>query len=360
MGNDPAQDTLWSIPGDGVLARQGSLVLLVSIGDQGFAQALLDLLARVSKDGGDGRDLADAVGAEIERHQSWGGAEPGPAVVSFGPVSFGSAPGPAFGPAGGGTAFAVSGTACVDLSTPHGSERLTVAHPSMVLKSTVGVGVHSVRAALDREQSGSGTDRFTRLDGGTVRAGGLSYYSAAAYPAAAPAPDGPEPDPDGTGPAVALRVPESAEPDTADYGFSPNTLVGTVIPAVKRPAPGPSLGALILEDGTTLPVDGDYVIGRDPEQDQSVAARTARPLRITDAKHTVSRVHARIHLDQGQVLITDLGSANGTHVQARDGQMPLLLEPHVPVPVVPGARIFVGAPCLRYERSVDGNYVGKV
>lgn len=346
MGNDPAQDTLWSIPGDGVLARQGGLVLLVSIGDQGFAQALLDLLARVSKDGGDGRDLADAVGAEIERHQSWGGAEAGPAVVSFGPVSFGSAPGPAFGPAGGGTAFAVSGTACVDLSTPHGSERLTVAHPSMVLKSTVGVGVHSVRAALDREQSGSGTDRFTRLDSGTVRAGGLSYYSGSGSA--------------DTGPVEAPGVLESAEPDTADYGFSPNTLVGTVIPAVKRPAPGPSLGALILEDGTTLPVDGDYVIGRDPEQDQSVAARTARPLRITDAKHTVSRVHARIHLDQGQVLITDLGSANGTHVQARDGQMPLLLEPHVPVPVVPGARIFVGAPCLRYERSVDGNHVGKV
>lgn len=334
MGNDPSQDILWSIPGDGVLARQGSLVLLISIDDDGFTESLLDLLVRVSKDGGDGRALADAISVQVEGHHSWGAPEAGPAVVSF-------------GPAGAGMAFGVSGTASVDLSTSHGDLRLTAEHPSMLLRSTVGAPVRSIRAALDRDGSGEQTDRFSRLDSGSVRAGGLSYYAAGSTAGAA---EDPAPDPEATGPALVLREPAAMEPDTADDGFSPNTLVGTVLPAL-QPVPGQSLGVLVLDDGTTLPVDGDYVIGRDPGQDQSVAAGTARGLRVTDANHTVSRVHARIHLDQGRVLITDLGAANGTHVHLRDAQMPLLLEPHVPVPIQHGTRIFVGAPCLRFEQA---------
>lgn len=332
MGNPPSQDTLWSLPGEGVLARQGGLVLLTGIDDGEFADSLLDLLGRVSADGGDGRALADAVGARLEEHRSWGGPEAGPAVVSF-------------GPAGNGMAFSVSGRASVDLSTAHGDEWLTAVHPSMVLKTTVGMPVRSVRAALDRDEPGSEADRFSRLDSGTVRAAGLSYYPPGDRPGR-PA-DGPGPD--DTDPSLA--VPE-------EYGFSPNTLVGTVIPLRPRVA-GQPLGELILDDGTALPVEGAYVIGRDPDQDQSVAAGAARPLRITDAKQTVSRVHARVQVDGDQVLITDLGSANGTHVQPRDAPMPLLLEPRVPVPIQPGTRIFVGAPYLRYERSDDGNRAEK-
>lgn len=404
MGNDPSQDTLWSIPGSGVLARQGSLVLLTSIDDHSFAESLLDLLARVSKDGGDGRALADAIGAQTEEHHSWGGSEAGPAIVSF-------------GPAGDGMAVSVFGSACADLSTAHGAVRLTADHPSMLLKSTVGTPVQSVRAALDRDDSSNETDRFSRLDSGTVRAGGLSYYSA---PSAAATPG--EPGAESTGPREAWPVPEQAgqvvaryepgpgKPDAQESSSSPSTLVGMVLPAPEpspepgyapvgaqpnagspvvlgiyceyghftdpdaqscvtcgtwirerpappEPGPRPPLGVLILDNGAALAVDGDYVIGREPAQDPSVASGTARPLRIADAKSTISRVHARVHLEGWRVLLTDLGAANGTHVQTPDAQMPLLLEPQVPVPIRPGTRIFVGAPCLKYERSHDGNHV---
>ncbi|MCL2581882.1 MAG: FHA domain-containing protein [Streptosporangiales bacterium] len=407
MGNDPSQDTLWSIPGDGVLARQGDLVLLISIEDRGFTESLLDLLARVSKDGGDGRVLADAIGAQVEGHHSWGGPAAGPSVVSFGPSR-------------SGMAFGVSGTACVDLTTSHGDLRLTAEHPSMLLRSTVGTPVQSIRAALDRDEPGERTDRFSRLDSGSVRAGGLSFY--AAPPAqAAPAPGtGPQPVPGQagpgaeatgprptqpaageTGPGPVLHGPGPGDPGTDESGFSPSTLVGMVLtspgtgpgpaavggpnadaPVVlgvycdnghftdpdaqtcvtcgaflteragaPQPGPRPPLGLLVLDNGAALAVDGDYVIGRDPAQDPTVAAGTARPLRVTDAQSTVSRIHARIHVDGWQVRLIDLGAANGTHIHPRDSQMPLLLEPHVPVPIQHGARIFVGAPCLRFEQA---------
>lgn len=114
--------------------------------------------------------------------------------------------------------------------------------------------------------------------------------------------------------------------------------------------PRPVLGMLVLEDGATVAVDGDYVVGRDPARDQSVSSGEARPLRVVDAESTVSRIHAEVHLEGWQVLLTDLGSANGTRVQQPGEKTEQVLEPKVPVPLQHGAQIFVGASCLRYER----------
>src|SRR5437763_151729 len=136
--NDPdRQQGLWSIPGDGVLARQGSLVLLSSIDRRGFVEALLGLLARASEGGGDGRGLTDAIGQAVENDQSWGGSqsEPGPAVL-------------AFGPAGAGLAVTVSGTAWAEITTAHGTHRLVAGQPSMLLRSVVGIPVQAVRGGL--------------------------------------------------------------------------------------------------------------------------------------------------------------------------------------------------------------------
>jgi hypothetical protein len=112
---------------------------------------------------------------------------------------------------------------------------------------------------------------------------------------------------------------------------------------VTRPGPRPALGVLVLDDDRTFQLDGDYLIGRDPALAEPVAAGQAKPLRIVDADSTVSRVHARIHLDGWQVLMTDLGSANGSRIQppGTDAEQPL--DPQVPVPLQGGTRIFVGA-----------------
>lgn len=472
--NDPSQHRLWSIPGDGLLARQGGLILLVSIDDHEFTESLLDLLTRTSEGGGDGRALAEAVSAQLERHRSWGGSQAGPALV-------------AFGPAGNGLAITVSGTAFADIGTPHGTDRLVAGQAPMLLKSVVGVPVQTVRARLADSQADSQTDRLSRLDSGTARAGGLSYVSAqpgapvgpsgtpgqispvpvtvpqaAAYqetPAASPAaqtpgssfpadprpqagiPTGPFPgestppaespyqqpevpavpaghNPAEPGPslgalyALGLEEPGAARPKavphteratfddrpvpgppavpsppvprppavgTRDSAGSAIVLgiycknghftdpearscvvCGTGItginrirnrPAPPQPGPRPPLGVLILDDGATVAVDGDYVIGRDPTQDQAVLAGEARPLRVIDAQSMVSRVHAKMHLTGWQVLLTDLGSANGTRVQQRGAKTEQPLMPQIPVAVQHGARILVGSSCLRFERA---------
>jgi hypothetical protein len=76
----------------------------------------------------------------------------------------------------------------------------------------------------------------------------------------------------------------------------------------------PPLGVLLLDDGTAYSLDGDYVLGREPEQAQDVAAGLARPLKVDDGTGKISRVHARVTLQEWDVVITDLGSHNGTRV----------------------------------------------
>ncbi|MBO0807522.1 MAG: FHA domain-containing protein, partial [Actinobacteria bacterium] len=121
-----------------------------------------------------------------------------------------------------------------------------------------------------------------------------------------------------------------------------------------EPGPRPPLGVLVLEDGTAYDLDGDYVVGREPVRDAAVSAGDARPLRVIDAESTVSRVHARVHLDGWQVLLTDLGSANGTRIRVPGSKGEQPLDPQVPVRIVPGTRVFVGAQGLSFEPYHDG------
>jgi hypothetical protein len=199
---------LWSVPGDGVLARQGDLILLSAIDERGLLDSLLDLLAKTSEAGGDGRRLVDAVEDLIESDETWGAGgdgQPGPAVI-------------AFGPAGAGLAVTVSGTAWAEITTAHGSDRLVAAQPATVLRCVVGVPVYAVRGGLGTGSApGDRTDRFSHLERGTVRAGGLSYHSGLTATAAAAPPPGtaapeaaPSPAPDVTALDVTALDPAAA------------------------------------------------------------------------------------------------------------------------------------------------------
>ncbi|MGH3185971.1 MAG: FHA domain-containing protein [Streptosporangiaceae bacterium] len=112
----------------------------------------------------------------------------------------------------------------------------------------------------------------------------------------------------------------------------------------KAPRKGkrPPLGVLVLEDGSVFQLDADYVIGREPSLDSSVADGSARPLRLTDSEGLVSRIHAKIELDGWQVYISDLESANGTYIQLPGEPDGKLLPPRVRTPLVAGARVRVG------------------
>jgi len=110
--------------------------------------------------------------------------------------------------------------------------------------------------------------------------------------------------------------------------------------------PRPPLGVLLLDDGTRFPLDGDYVLGREPAFDSDVIGGRSRPLRINDPNGTVSRLHLRISLAGWQVEVSDLGSANGSVLQSSDGER--TLPPHEPTMIEPGARIGIGHRSIQY------------
>ena len=196
MNASVGRQGLWSLPGDGVLARQGDLILLSAVDEHGLLDNLLDLLTKTSEVGGDGRRFVDAVEDLIEGDETWGAGdegEPGPAVI-------------AFGPAGAGLAVTVSGTAWAEITTAHGTDRLVAAQPATVLRCVVGIPVYAVRGGLGVGRGGGDrTDRFSHLERGTMRAGGLSYHSGhTATPAAPPlSPDVPALDMAGPEPVAA-------------------------------------------------------------------------------------------------------------------------------------------------------------
>ena len=84
----------------------------------------------------------------------------------------------AFGPDGSGLAVTVSGGAWADITTADGAARIEAGHPRMLLRCALRSPVSGVRGGLSPSDNGAAsTDRFSRLDAGTVRAGGLSFYS---------------------------------------------------------------------------------------------------------------------------------------------------------------------------------------
>ncbi|MFC7449298.1 FHA domain-containing protein [Rhodococcus daqingensis] len=103
----------------------------------------------------------------------------------------------------------------------------------------------------------------------------------------------------------------------------------------------PPLGFLVLDDGTTYVLDGDCVLGRDPEKSE-LAAAGLRPIRIEDPSGGMSRAHAAVRLTDWDVAIVDLDSTNGTHLRAPGERDWIRLDPNVPVTLSPGAEVRLG------------------
>ncbi len=80
--------------------------------------------------------------------------------------------------------------------------------------------------------------------------------------------------------------------------------------------PRPPLGVITIDDGSTLTVQWNTVIGRDPATDDRVQRGDAAPFVVSDEAQSVSRRHALLELVDWDVLISDLGSRNQTYIQA--------------------------------------------
>lgn len=110
--------------------------------------------------------------------------------------------------------------------------------------------------------------------------------------------------------------------------------------AVPAPAPapaGPAAFRLELPDGSREPLDVVVVIGRAPS---IPAGPPARVVRLT-GDGDISRNHARVAVEGGVVVVTDLGSRNGTVVRI-PGRAPQKLRRDEPTPVLPGTVIDFG------------------
>jgi hypothetical protein len=116
-------------------------------------------------------------------------------------------------------------------------------------------------------------------------------------------------------------------------------------PTMRR-QPRPPLGVLLVDDGRGFTLDRDYVIGREPVLDIDVAAGRAAPLRMSDVKGTVSRLHLRVSLIGWQVEVCDLGSSNGSVLYRPGG--PRTLVPLDAAVLDPGMRVGVGRRTVQF------------
>ncbi|MEV0587317.1 FHA domain-containing protein, partial [Nonomuraea sp. NPDC050310] len=114
--------------------------------------------------------------------------------------------------------------------------------------------------------------------------------------------------------------------------------------------PRPPLGMLILDDGTALPLESDYLLGRDPDRAPEVTGGTARPAKVTSPDGSVSRRHLRVALDGWDVNLVDLGSVNGTQIQPPGDPNFYDIPPNEPVTITPGTTVRIGVSrTMRFE-----------
>lgn len=117
---------------------------------------------------------------------------------------------------------------------------------------------------------------------------------------------------------VRCPVDHHNHPD-AHYCSQCGRKLGVNLTSVLLQGPRPPLGLFVLDDGSTISIDGDMVIGRDPTAHDAVIAGTASSVVIPDDSLGISRHHAMIVLDGWDVTVMDLASSNGTYVQ-KSGQ----------------------------------------
>ncbi|KAE8764531.1 FHA domain-containing protein [Georgenia thermotolerans] len=122
-------------------------------------------------------------------------------------------------------------------------------------------------------------------------------------------------------------------------------------PAVAQvPGPRPPSAALaaepllelVLPTGPRVPVTGPVVLGRAPEAGRVPGDEVPRLVAVPNPERGVSTTHAEVRPAGDYVVVTDLGSTNGT-VLHLPGRPPQRLRPGTGVPVPPGGVVELGA-----------------
>jgi hypothetical protein len=198
-------------------------------------------------------------------------------------------------------------------------------------------------SAPDVAPAGKGVRAKTTLDGGADDLAEIRDGVASAEPAGAAAVTREEPSAFRT---IALRGVD------LDERRAPLPIGGE--PAADQPAETPSLGLLLFDDGTTFSLDGEVVVGREPDSDSRVASGQAQPIVVTDTERSVSRLHLRIMVEGRRVEIVDLESANGTAIR-RPGESGLQpLTPGVATTISPDTEVHLGNRTFMFSAQGGG------
>jgi hypothetical protein len=122
-------------------------------------------------------------------------------------------------------------------------------------------------------------------------------------------------------------------------GFKAGAKTGPVPPPASIPPasyPDAPVSLNILNSGVFLPLpdEEEVILGRASEGQSMVPDINLEPYHAFEAG--VSRIHAAIRLVEDQVLITDLGTGNGTRINGDK------IEPHIPHPIKNGDLLNLG------------------
>ncbi|MDQ0614175.1 pSer/pThr/pTyr-binding forkhead associated (FHA) protein/uncharacterized RDD family membrane protein YckC [Microbacterium sp. W4I4] len=106
-----------------------------------------------------------------------------------------------------------------------------------------------------------------------------------------------------------------------------------------------------LADGTVIRVTGLGFVGRAPRAPESIPE--AILVRVPDGARSLSRTHASFGVEEGELWVQDLGSANGASVRHLGGSV-TELRPQTPFFLVPGDVLVLGGDAeLAFRRVVD-------
>ena len=317
--------------GQGVVARSGGLAV-VTDGRGRDGDPLLRVLEETIREGGDGGDLvirAARAAANAHGQAAWACA----------------------GVSGDGLVVFVHGHAAATVRVGDGPEvTLRVGDSGLPVSRTFSGAAVTVILVIGGASPPN--ERF-RLGDGVVPGGGLAMTVAAERPTPlgtahddrSSALDSPWAEAGGV--LVDGAVCANGHFNDPDGGTCREC--GVLMPQPPRyieRRPRPPLGELVVDDGTRAVLDADCVIGREPTLDGEVLAGHARPVLVNDPNGTVSRLHMKVTLSGWRVEVADLGSANGSAVQAAGGER--VLAPFKPVLIEPGEQIRIGHRSMKY------------
>ncbi|WP_449385033.1 FHA domain-containing protein [Cellulomonas soli] len=139
--------------------------------------------------------------------------------------------------------------------------------------------------------------------------------------------------------AIRDQLPSWAS-DPAPFGTS-----GAQVPIITGALPTVAVpGAeyrLVLSTGLVVSLDRAVLLGRAPQVSRVANRELPRLVTVPSPQQDISRTHAEVRVDSGDVLVTDLGSTNGVQVLDEHGQT-RRLHPGEPSRVAVGETVDLG------------------